>query len=286
MILADGFELLAVRGVGKATLRKIRKVVGSGILDRNAKQQAQFLKIPYSTIQVTKAGKDLWYSEKQGKPVVPELVALEHFHIEGWLGANDEGHIVKDVIVDAGFFDLLKEYALASCRQKVHENLGSVLRDESYGALYKCLKANLMIEYGTSAHVRHIQVYYELRKQRPDILLSAIRSANEVTIRRALRSMFRYDRCAEMQTKPFADDMIIGMWKALTCEQRTGIAARCFNNIGYIGWPDLTLIRDGKLKFVEVKTTDRLHASQVHTYLNVAIPLGLDFEIVQLCPDR
>ncbi|EGA7539754.1 VRR-NUC domain-containing protein [Salmonella enterica] len=29
------------------------------------------------------------------------------------------------------------------------------------------------------------------------------------------------------------------------------------------GWPDLTLIRDKSIKFVEVKTTDNLHKSQL-----------------------
>ena len=94
--------------------------------------------------------------------------------------------------------------------------------------------------------------------------------------------MFRYDQCDEIQTEPFDDDFIIAAWKALTLEQRTGIAACAFKNIGYIGWPDLTLLRGTELKFVEVKTTDRLHGSQVDTYLNVAVPLGLKFEIVQL----
>ncbi|EDW6923691.1 VRR-NUC domain-containing protein [Salmonella enterica] len=37
------------------------------------------------------------------------------------------------------------------------------------------------------------------------------------------------------------------------------------------GWPDLTLIRDKSIKFVEVKTTDNLHKSQLTT-----IPVILD----------
>ena len=48
------------------------------------------------------------------------------------------------------------------------------------------------------------------------------------------------------------------------------------------GWPDLTLIKDGRLKFIEVKTTDKLHHSQL-----VAIPalireISADIFVLQL----
>ena len=40
------------------------------------------------------------------------------------------------------------------------------------------------------------------------------------------------------------------------------------------GWPDLTLIRDGVVAFAEVKTSDRLHESQIETISYVSSVLG------------
>lgn len=49
------------------------------------------------------------------------------------------------------------------------------------------------------------------------------------------------------------------------------------------GWPDLTLVGGDGLRFVEVKTTDLLHESQVRFAKEIAAPLGLQCEVVQLC---
>jgi hypothetical protein len=48
------------------------------------------------------------------------------------------------------------------------------------------------------------------------------------------------------------------------------------------GWPDLTVIDDG-LRFVEVKTTDLLHDSQIKFGQVIAAPLGLKCEVVRVC---
>jgi hypothetical protein len=48
------------------------------------------------------------------------------------------------------------------------------------------------------------------------------------------------------------------------------------------GWPDLTVIDDG-LRFVEVKTTDLLHDSQIRFGQELAAPLGLKCEVIRVC---
>jgi hypothetical protein len=50
------------------------------------------------------------------------------------------------------------------------------------------------------------------------------------------------------------------------------------------GWPDLTVVGEG-LQFVEVKTTDLMHESQIRFAKELAAPLGLQCEVVQLCSD-
>lgn len=48
------------------------------------------------------------------------------------------------------------------------------------------------------------------------------------------------------------------------------------------GWPDLTVIDNRALSFIEVKTTDRFHVSQLCFAEEVAKPLGLACRTVQL----
>ena len=50
------------------------------------------------------------------------------------------------------------------------------------------------------------------------------------------------------------------------------------------GWPDLTIIEPKGVSFIEVKTTDRFHASQLRFAREVAAPLGLACSVVQLKP--
>lgn len=48
------------------------------------------------------------------------------------------------------------------------------------------------------------------------------------------------------------------------------------------GWPDLTLVKDGYLKFVEVKTTDKLHHSQLVTIPALVREIGADVSVLRL----
>jgi hypothetical protein len=48
------------------------------------------------------------------------------------------------------------------------------------------------------------------------------------------------------------------------------------------GWPDLTLVKGGRLSFVEVKTTDKLHHSQLVTIPSLVREIGADVSVLQL----
>lgn len=50
------------------------------------------------------------------------------------------------------------------------------------------------------------------------------------------------------------------------------------------GWPDLTIVKDGRVSFVEVKTKDKLHTSQIRFAREVAEPLNLPCSVVRLIP--
>jgi hypothetical protein len=48
------------------------------------------------------------------------------------------------------------------------------------------------------------------------------------------------------------------------------------------GWPDLTLIRGNELRFIEVKTTDRLHENQIVTIQAMRDVISSEFSVVKV----
>jgi len=48
------------------------------------------------------------------------------------------------------------------------------------------------------------------------------------------------------------------------------------------GWPDLTLVRNRVVEFVEVKTTDKLHTSQLETISAMQPVLDSKFSVVRI----
>lgn len=48
------------------------------------------------------------------------------------------------------------------------------------------------------------------------------------------------------------------------------------------GWPDLTLRMGDELRFVEIKSSDRMHGSQAEWVRDVARPLGLNVSITRV----
>ena len=51
------------------------------------------------------------------------------------------------------------------------------------------------------------------------------------------------------------------------------------------GWPDLTLVKDGKLTFVEVKTTDRLTRQQKVWISRFVEPLNFNYIVIKIEPE-
>lgn len=52
------------------------------------------------------------------------------------------------------------------------------------------------------------------------------------------------------------------------------------------GWPDITAVRDGTILLREVKTSDKLHASQQRTIGGLLIPEGMSVDVLQLVASK
>ena len=64
----------------------------------------------------------------------------------------------------------------------------------------------------------------------------------------------------------------VQLFDLIGLESLRGLASVIFSDLPtfYSGWPDLTLIRDGSVELLEVKTTDKLQESQLITVPAIA----------------
>lgn len=79
---------------------------------------------------------------------------------------------------------------------------------------------------------------------------------------------------------------VVALWHAVGSELLAEIA-QIFVKRNYdyrSGWPDLTLVRGNNFRFVEVKTTDLLHANQIQIINSFAKPLNLPFSVAHVVP--
>lgn len=118
-------------------------------------------------------------------------------------------------------------------------------------------------------------------------VVSAIATTNQAVVERNLREVladpFIQDAYPRVKL-PFAMELFaaIGRKKLLEIAQRFALKPYEYRS----GWPDLAVIGVHGVHFVEVKTTDRLHASQIRFATEVARPLGLKCSVLQIIPVR
>ena len=83
------------------------------------------------------------------------------------------------------------------------------------------------------------------------------------------------------------EEGLVAIWHALPKGQLARYAGYILKDFGYrAGWPDLTLVKGNDVMFVEVKTTDKLHASQRDVILDILSPSNADVRVIRLKPLR
>ena len=123
------------------------------------------------------------------------------------------------------------------------------------------------------------------RDHAPEIV-SDIEQASEAVVRTNLAEIAAQPDYLTIY--PMMDaDALIAVWHAITPSELATFARRIFDDPSFrAGWPDLTVAREGKVRFVEIKTTDKLHASQRDVILGILQPSGADVRVMQIKPAR
>lgn len=163
----------------------------------------------------------------------PELALLAHYKSLGYIGISSEGIGVLTVL-KALMLDGLANYNLIGGRD--------------------------------DACTRYLQAQFIILKDNIDEIILSISS----TSKELYLSNFE-----EIISKPFiaysypelSMEFALAMYEAIDLNHYIAIGMKMAEdpyNYGK-GWPDLTLIRENEVLFVEVKTTDKLHESQLVT---------------------
>ncbi len=82
--------------------------------------------------------------------------------------------------------------------------------------------------------------------------------------------------------------MISSMFTAIGAERLAQITAAIMEDpyVYRSGWPDLTMVKGSDMFWVEIKTTDRLHTSQIMTISRMKPLLPGEVRVVQLTKIR
>lgn len=227
---------------------------------------AEKLGIPYVTVSLHRgAEKNSWISPKSGQPVCVEAAVLDRFSLDGWRGYSGEGGLLLNLIKAMSF-----------------EKISPRNRSTYIEALYAQ------------------NVVFEDDKFSPEALLGRVAVADKITVEKNFDLMtsrekftIQYDGFSSASSTSMLDFFpSLNRWMFVELLDVAGnklmhsIASKFIESPYEYrrGWPDITMWKNNKLEFVEVKAPgDRLQDSQKKIFSNFAKPLGLNFTLVDVC---
>jgi hypothetical protein len=180
----------------------------------------------------------------------PEEIGLLHYQNRGYEGCWCEGGTLN-LLMKAACYPVLIKYNTFSDRQ--------------------------------DARRRFFEAQCTILASRGSEILRAIRRAGFSEIEQAAAEILGDEFIQEYYPR-VRTEFVCKLWKVLGAERLAEIT-RIFLTRPYdyrSGWPDLTLINDRQLRFVEVKTSDLLHRNQFRILETFGKPLGLKFSVAQI----
>ncbi len=194
-------------------------------------------------------GIDGWLSAS-GTAVGPEELVLERFRAAGQVGCWCEGGSIN-LLMKAATLEVLARRNAFNDRQD---------------AVRRFFEAQCTILSAYQAEV-----------------IASIAIVNELTFSTAAAELCTDAFIRSTYPRVTAGFLLL-LWGVLGRDRLSTIATKFFEKpYDYrAGWPDLTLVDGCGVHFVEVKTSDKMHPSQVRFAKEVAAPLGLRCAVYQV----
>ncbi len=213
-------------------------------------RQCEKLSVPLFEVPARPVeAKDLWF-ESSRQAMRPELLVLARVREEDEVGSWCEGGTLN-LLMKAAAFPMLARY--------------NTFKDP------------------VDARRRYLEAQCEVLRRRKRALVQAVLEAETTVVLRAAEEIPADAFIAEWYPRVTLQVME-ALWRALGADRLSQLFSR-FMEAPYdyrSGWPDLVLVRGVNLRFIEVKTTDLLHKSQLRIIENFLKPFNLDFSVAQV----
>lgn len=253
-------ELRKIKGIGNKAIQEIRQEYGPLLLGWPVGEQCKFLEIPYQKLKAKWDGHGFdrfnWYCEHKKDWVYPENYVLNRYIADGWEGVNCEGRFIHTIL------NLLTQDKLDGywCYDYFYLTGSS----DYY---QKRLQASIP-NFQASTEKDLIERFEYCKNPLPD------------------RDKYGHPTPRYYHATDWSTDLIVDAYRALGREVLFEILKLLIagGEKRRYGWPDLTIVKNGQIKFVEVKTRDRLGKAQIDLWDCILKPLALDVTVVQLKP--
>jgi hypothetical protein len=268
---AGNSELLVSDGPTYDRLRSIFWTIGSHLRYKRAgKTLLRQEVVRISRLSLEKQAQQLgiqieeYTSRNKGKP---ELLAKEIFTNKGWYCCEKEGLGIKRVMTALMFgsplFNVFADLSAAEDYEQdnpiptdVREDLEDIFLTNSY----RCLLWHFSYSEKRKENRRKFGHLIEPTKAFMRSMDLSTYLSNIQMIRRKMPEELRNNVDWNFCKKAFHPDIVE------TYVRIFELGLEDYDCI-HAGWPDLTLVREGELRFVEVKTTDKLLFSQIEALI-------------------
>lgn len=198
---------------------------------------------------------DITHEQLEGLPYGknPEIDALNHFSAQGFVGAYCEGGPVL-LLIRSAALDVLAQL-------------------NSFGRSDSC--------------TRFTEAQLTIYKESSELILNAVRNANVAQVESHFKEIYMFPQIPKYYPG-LTEGIMSSLFAAIGAERLAQITAAIMENpYSYrAGWPDLTMVKGSDMLWVEIKTTDRLHLSQIMTIFRMKPLLPGNVCVVQLTKTR
>ncbi|WP_367111106.1 VRR-NUC domain-containing protein [uncultured Psychrobacter sp.] len=183
----------------------------------------------------------------QGKP---EKAVLNHFKLQGCIGTTNEGFMLQNTL-KALMLDELTKLNTFNSRN--------------------------------DACTRFLEAQLTIHEHSINIIIESIKSTSRLEFKNNLTEIISALKFKGMEDG-LSLEVGLALFDALNTETFINLA-RKFSQEPYTyrkGWPDLTIVKNSQLKLIEVKTTDKLHTSQIKTIPMLVDVLGDNISVLKV----
>jgi len=190
----------------------------------------------------------------------PERAALKYFQLQGYQGTCCEGYGAMD-LMKCACLDLFKR--------------GTRIDG------YKAGKAEIRRSASCTLFVAQCDLY----DNNPEEIIEFISKASDDLMRNNIQE-FISEGGPTVFHDIVSEQDYWAIWKAFGALALARLATGLLKDSWHLqfGWPDLIITRDGDIKFIEVKTIDRLHESQRYAIHDLLLPAGANVSVLRTSP--